>query len=528
VTATLTSRPSVDASKRADADGPVIVAPRRRTWPVWADAVVVGVLTAVIGSLFVWVPSLWFDEAATVVAAERSWAALGRMLGTVDIVHATYYAFMHLWFDVFGYSPVSLRMPSVLATGVTAGLTVTLGRVLVGRRTGIVAGLLFAILPRVTWMAIEGRSFAISTLICVAATLVFVIAWRRTVAGKSSWRWWIAYTVLAVLSCAVFLYAAFIVLSHGISAVLGLVRLRRQGVRVPRVKKVAARWVLAGAIATLGCIPIALMSSKQSQQVSWIPKPSADTVGSVETTQWFTGNPAFAILAWVLVVLSITVMLARPSLAHTSTLLVLTPLLVVPTASLIAISYFHSPLYSPRYLTMGTPFIAVLMAVGLAAVPWRPVIAAVLLGAAAISVPTFLEQRQPEAKDNSAWNQVADLIASQRAAEPAGTRGAVIYGPVRRHPAAKSRIIADTYPAAFVGLDDITLDKNINQVDGLWETQHKVLTVIDKTQDDDVVWLVTSNKQDWRPSITADLAAQGFHLAQQWHFSKTNVVKYER
>lgn len=528
MSATLTSRPSLESPTRADLPGRIVASRSTGRWPVWADAVAVGLLTSVIGSLFVWVPSLWFDEAATVVAAERSWAALGRMIGTVDIVHATYYAFMHVWFNVFGYSPVSLRMPSVLATGVTAGFTVTLGRMLVGRRAGIVAGLLFAILPRVTWMAIEGRSFAISTMICVAATLVFVIAWRRTVAGKTSARWWMLYTVLAVLSCAVFLYAAFVVLSHGITAVLGLVRLRRQGVRVPRVKKVAARWLLAGAIATLGCIPIALMSSSQSQQVSWIHKPSAGTVRSVEITQWFSGNGGFAAVAWVLVVLSITVMLARPSLAHTSTLLVLSPLLVVPTASLIAISFVHSPLYSPRYLTMGTPFIAIFMAVGLAAVPWRPVIAAVLVGAAALSLPTFLEQRQETAKDGAAWNQVADLVASQRAAEPAGTKGAVIYGPVRRHPSAKSRIIADTYPAAFVGLDDITLDKTINQVDGLWETQHRVLTVIDKITDDDVVWLITSNKQDWRPSITADLAQQGFHIAQQWSLPRTNVVKYER
>jgi mannosyltransferase len=523
----LTSRPSVDASKRADADRSV-EGPAKPRWPVWADAVLIGALTSIIGSLFVWVPSLWFDEAATVVAAERSWAALGRMIGTVDIVHATYYAFMHLWFDVFGYSPVSLRMPSVLATGVTAGLTVTLGRMLVGRRVGIVAGLLFAVLPRVTWMAIEGRSFALSTMICVAATIVFVVAWRRTVAGRSSARWWVLYTVLAVFACAVFLYAAFVVLSHGVTAVLGLVRLRRQGVRVPRVKRVAARWLLAGAIATLGCIPLALISSSQSQQVSWIPKPSAGTVYSVDTTQWFAGNPGFAILAWVLVAVSIVVMLARRSLAHTATLLVLLPLLVVPTASLIIISVMHSPLYSPRYLTMGTPFIAVLMAVGVASLPWRALIAAVLVAATALSVPTFIEQRQPTAKDEAAWNQVADLIAAQRAAEPAGTDAAIVYGPVRRHPSSKSRIIADAYPAAFEGLDDITLKNDIENVDGLWETQYALEAVVSKTADDDVVWLVTSDKQDWRPRVTADLARWGFHAAQQWSLSRTNVVKYER
>lgn len=526
MTATLTSRPAA-AATRVRSDAPP-APPTRRRWPVWADSVLVGVATAIVGSLFVWVPSLWFDEAATVVAAERSWAALGRMIGSVDVVHASYYAFMHLWFDVFGYSPVSLRMPSVIATGVTAALTVTLGRVLVGRRTGIVAGVLFALLPRVTWMAIEGRSFALSTMVCVAATLVFVVAWRRTVAGATSARWWILYTVLAVLACVVFLYAAFIVLAHGVSAVLGLVRLRRQQVRMPRVKKVAARWLLAGVIAAIGCIPFALVSSGQSQQVSWIPRPSAGTVHSVVTTQWFAGNPAFAMFAWALVVFSLAVTVVRRSLARTSALLVLLPLIVVPTAALIAISFVHSPLYSPRYLTMGTPFIAILMAVGVAAVPWRPVIAAVLVGATALSIPTMVDQRQPEAKDNSAWNQVGALVAAERAAEPAGTNAAVVYGPVRRHPTAKSRIISDAYPAAFAGLDDITLKHDINHVKALWETQWPLEAVIKKTQNDDVVWLITSDKQDWRPRVTSDLARWGFHIAERWTFSKTNVVKYER
>jgi mannosyltransferase len=169
-----------------------------------------------------------------------------------------------------------------------------------------------------------------------------------------------------------------------------------------------------------------------------------------------------------------------------------------------------------------------MMAVAVAAVPWRRVIALVLLLALVLTAPTWERQRQPEAKDSAAWNQVADLVAGQRALEPAGTTEGVVFGPVRRHPKATSRIIENTYPAAFEGMSDFTLETPAAETGGLWEVQHPLEDVVDRTDDLDVVWLITSDKQDWRPRVTADLAARGFHVADEWHLTRTNVLKYER
>ncbi|MBT2504092.1 hypothetical protein [Curtobacterium sp. ISL-83] len=171
-----------------------------------AAPVVVGAAAALVAVAFSWVPSVWYDEAATVVSAGRPWADLGREVSHVDIVHATFYSFMHLWFQLVGYSPFTLRLPSALAVGAAAGLVVVLGRLLVDVRVGVLAGAFFALMPRVTWMGSEGRSFALATLIAVAATIVFVIAHRRMTSGGRAWPWWIAYVALSVLGGAVFLY----------------------------------------------------------------------------------------------------------------------------------------------------------------------------------------------------------------------------------------------------------------------------------------------------------------------------------
>ncbi|MET4783376.1 hypothetical protein [Glaciihabitans sp. UYNi722] len=41
-----------------------------------------------------------------------------------------------------------------------------------------------------------------------------------------------------------------------------------------------------------------------------------------------------------------------------------------------------------------------------------------------------------------------------------------------------------------------------------------------------VVWLVTSDKQDWRPSITQKLGALGYALDGEWSFTGVNVLRY--
>jgi mannosyltransferase len=520
--------------------------------------VLIGVLATVVSGAFLWVPSVWYDEAATVVSATRTWGQLWAMIHTVDLVHATYYAFMHLWFDVFPYSPVSLRVPSALATGVAAGLTVSLTRILVDRRTAVVAGLLFVLLPRVTWMGGEGRSYALSALFAVALTLVLVVAARRTAEDghartrRSITLWWVGYAVLAVVACAFFLYVALLVVGHALTMLVRVLRDRhdhaaeraavdewaRTGavavVPAPGTTSVRSSrrallgWFAGAGVAGLASLPLAWFIASQNSQVSWIERPSFSTLRGVLVTQWFPGNENFAVFALVcagatLVVLSLRLVPAARGFAE-----VVLPWMVVPTVGLVGVSLVVDPLYSPRYLTFGTPAIAMTMAVAVAAIPWRRVIALVLLVAVVLTSPTYVEQRQPEAKDKSAWDQVADLVAGERATEAPGTREGLVFGPVRRHPGATSRIIQDTYPDAFRGMSDFTLETPGCETDGLWETQHPLGDVLDRTDDLDVVWLITSDKQDWRPRVTEELGSAGFTLDQEWGLTRTNVLKFTR
>lgn len=522
----------------------------------WGDALLVGVIGLLVSVAFSWVPSVWYDESATIVSAQRTWGELWREIHSVDAVHATYYALMHGWFALVGYSPFSLRFPSAVATGVAAGLLTLLGRELTTKRTGIVAGLLFVMLPRVTWMGGEGRSYATSTALATAATLVFLHALKSSRSASTatdrtrSRRWWALYGVLALASTAVFLYSALLIVGHGVTLVVWILRERRaRRVRVESAlpwRSTITGWIVSAGVAGLLLVPLARLAGSESKQISWIKRPDLSTFGDFFMWQWFVTNWWFAAFAWGLVLVGAAAALwavrrrgAGVDMRAASTVAggavstpgvwaVALPWMLVPSLGLIAVSLVSSPLYSPRYVTFAAPAMAVLMAVGLTAIKPRRLLVGGLIVALALTLPTYVSQRLPEAKDNSSWAEVAALVTRERAIEGVNATDAIIYGHIRRHPTGSARNIAYSYPAAFTGMTDVTLKTPAAESGQLWETRYPLSKTIERVDGHAYVWLVTSNKQDLRPSVTKALAAEGYQLQDQWHLTRVNVLRYRR
>ncbi|MCU1530034.1 MAG: hypothetical protein JWP75_3797 [Frondihabitans sp.] len=477
---------------------------------------------------FSWVPSVWYDESATIVSATRTWKELWTEIHHVDAVHATYYALMHAWFAAVGYTPFSLRFPSAVAIGVAAAVVTMLASQLTDKRTGFVAGLLFVLLPRVTWAGGEGRSYAIETALAAGLSLVFVYASRRTRSDARYFRWWALYGILAVASTFMFLYAALVVVAHGVTLALWALRSRRAGRTTPW-RPALGGWIVAAGIAGLLAVPLAKLSTAESKQIGWIGKPDLSVFGEFFTTQWFTGNPAFTVFGWALVAVGIVVTLRKGARYNSPNVLQMTiPWMLLPPLSLIAISLVSNPLYSPRYVTFCAPTVAILMATGLTSIRLRSLIAAGLVVSLGLTLPSYVAQRQPEAKDNSSWKEVAALITKERRIEGINATDAIIYGHIRRHPTGSARNIAYAYPSAFTGMTDVTLKTSAAQSGQLWETRYPLSKTIERVDGHHYVWLVTSNKQDLRPSVTKALAGEGYHVTDEWHLKWVNIVRYQR
>jgi mannosyltransferase len=501
--------------------------------PTWLPVLIVGVLAAVVSAALSWVPSIWYDEAATVVSATRSGPQLWTEIHQVDIVHATYYALMHVWFDLVGYNPFTLRLPSAIAIGIAAALVVVLGRMLVDTRTGVLAGVFFLLMPRVTWMGSEGRSFAMDTALAVAATILFVAAHRRTTSGGRSWPWWIAYTVVSLLGGAMFLYLALVTVGHGVTALVPFVRARSRNARSARA---FLAWLGAAVIVGVALAPVASISRAQSGQLVWIEPITRHVFEEVSVTQWFTKNIPFACFGCVLAIAGTIAALWSPR--GRALVAVALPWAAVPTLGLIAASLVTDPLYSPRYVAFAAPAAALCMAAPLALLPrtvrgtlarvgTASVIVAVIV-AAALTAPSWLAQRTVAAKDNSAWNAVAALIGRERAKEPAGQHDAIVYGSLARHAQATSRVIEETYPQSFVGIADPLLVVPSSESKGLWETQLDPSEIGTHTDGADVVWYIVSSHSTKRAAVLDSLRQAGYHVDARWQYTTSLVMRFTR
>ncbi|MFB2584334.1 glycosyltransferase family 39 protein [Herbiconiux liukaitaii] len=479
--------------------------------PRRADATLVGVLGFVVSFLGSWIPSIWYDEAATIASATRSWASLGRMVESVDAVHAVYYAVLHLWFDLVGYDPVTLRLPSAVFAGVAAALTVLLAARLLGsRRLGLLAGVVLIVLPRFTWAGGEGRSYALTMLLAVGLTLAFLAA-----TGPSARWWrWLVYGALAVLSTAVFLYLALIVAAHAVTIVVRWIARRD------------TRELLGFGITAVGVVlaslPIIVAVVGQSGQLSWVAPVDQETWRGVFLTQFFPKNPAFAVAAWALMALGFAALLLRRPLR--SVVAVLVPWLVVPTIAIMAASVLITPLYSPRYLTFALPAVAIAIAAAPMLVPnlrARAVVAvSIMTLLVVLAVPSYLGQRTPEAKQGASWSQGAGDVARIDRGEPT----ALVFGSIAYHPGATARVIEYAYPEAFRGFDDVALTVPLEESPDLWEKADPIDAPLLEGYDRAV--LVTSGRQ--RVQNEESITRAGFREVDRWYSANLVVVLYER
>ncbi|MEU1519790.1 glycosyltransferase family 39 protein [Streptomyces sp. NPDC005811] len=306
--------------------------PGRRPSPGPAEAVVVIAPSSLTVALGLWgirrENTLWGDESVTYQLAHRDLSQIWlTTTGHIDLVHALYYAVMHEIFGLFGGGLLTLRLPSVLAMSVAASGVGLLALRLAGPRAGLLAGLVFALLPQVQKYAQEGRSYAMVCALVTWATYALVVA----VPHRARWRW-VVYGSTVLLACLLHEFAVLALVAHGVTLV------------VSRVPGPALRaWGVTAAGVVAGLLPLAIRSAGQSGQVSWI------------------GGPVR--FRYLLVVAVVGVMCARAPLGvrgpvRLSALAV--PMLVLPGLLLLMASVVK-PLFVDRYVLYSNIGIALLL-----------------------------------------------------------------------------------------------------------------------------------------------------------------------
>jgi mannosyltransferase len=381
--------------------------------------------------------SVWRDEAVTYDMANRTLPELRATVVNVDLVHAAYYVLMHGLFQIFDQADplLVMRLPSVVAVVLaTAGVTV-LGRRLAGLRAGVLAGVLFAVVPQVQRFSQEGRSYALVAACVVWATFLLVGAVRI----RSVWMW-SGYALLMLTASLLHEFAILALAAHAWA--------------VPR--EAWRRWVLAAFAIVAGVAPLVLLSTRQSAQVAWI---GLDVGG----------------LAWFLGVGTAAVISARWLLRRTGSgsgeirlVRVALPLAVLPGVLLLLASLFQ-PLFVDRYILYGVAGQALLVGAALDRFlrdrkPGKPVMAAVTIAVLAVPMDSS-HLRAPDSRPD-------DATAIARAVRQLEAPGdGVLYEPSRR------RVWSLTSPQTFAGLRDIALDQAPDRSGRLYGTEVPPSTV---------------------------------------------------
>lgn len=470
-------------------------------------------------------PSLWFDEAATISAATRSIPQLWDLIGHIDAVHGLYYLGMHGWFAVFPATEFWSRFSSCLAIGGAAAGVVVLGRQFSGRTVSVCAGVLFAMLPRVTWAGIEARSYSWSTLAAVWLTVLLITAIRRDHRAL-----WAAYGALLVVSTVLNIYVVLIVIPH--AAALALLGNRRARVR----------WAVVSTIAVLIVVPFILWCRSQSFQVGWISPLGLHTVTEVVLEQYFDHSVAFALVTAAMLIAPLVVSRLRPTDSAIRRLVVIAAVWVVaPTAVLLVYSAVAQPLYYPRYLCFTTPAMALLLAVCVVAVARsREWITAALAVFALAATPNYITvQRGPYAKEGMDFSQVADVITAH-----SSPGDCIVFDNTTSWKPGPIRPITAARPAAYAHLVDPGRGKRAWQRNRLWDAHLGIWGVADQIRRCTVLWTVSERDRSvpsrqsgaaLAPGPRLDRApayqvpeSMGFHIVERWQFNFAQVVKSTR
>jgi mannosyltransferase len=424
----------------------------------WFVATLSALLATAISAAGSWIPSLWGDEAASVMSAERSLPSLAGMLGHVDAVHGTYYFGLHWWIQVFGTSPFALRFPSAVAVGLATAAVVVIAWRLDGRRMAIIAGAVCMILPRVTYMGEEARSYAFSAAAVAWLTALLIeILHRREVRSL----WWIAYGTLLAVGTYMFLYVALFAVVHAV--ILATVRARRSTL---------IGWGMAVAGAGLAAVPLGVVAVLERNQISYLANSAQVSFQTLFSSLWFS-SWWVASASWALIAVAVVVAwrARRAEIWATAdpapwiakrgspTLVgVAVAWLTVPTGILIA-AHAVIPDFTARYVSFCAPAAAILVACGIRALGdlhgWAGFVAGALL--VALIVPVYIGQRTPYAKNDSDWAEVSAAVGAH-----AHAGDSVIFDESVR-PSRRPRLALHTYPAGFAGLKDVTLDVPFTQ-----------------------------------------------------------------
>ncbi len=384
---------------------------------------VVAVLVRVIGLGHA---DLWLDEAMSYHFATLSWPELTAQL-RLDSGPPLYYLLLHLWRDMVGSHEAALRSLSVIFSVATVALVFATGRRWFGPAVGIRAALLLAVLPVPVFYAHQARAYTLLTLAGLAA---FWSLHRWLAEGRARYLWPGGIATTAALyshNYALFLLPAMV-------AVLVLIRPARRRFLgavgfIAAVVVAYAPWGLTVLRAQLGNVaPTAWMGmvwdangaagSLHGSLRALAPGARQEPYVALDPISW--AGLVSPLLIGVLLLLGVAATIRRDrSPEDRVPSICLLAYALAPLGAALLASALVAPVYLPgRIDQLVVPALVLLLAIGIEAVPWRPVRWVSQATIVGLAIVALLPNLKTDSEDSDTPGDRALAAAIATALEP--------------------------------------------------------------------------------------------------------------
>ena len=211
--------------------------------------------------------SVWFDEAVSIDVSRLGFVEQIKWVAgpSKETNPPFYYMVLHLWIPVFGDSEFVARFPSVVFGVLSIVLTCSVGRLLFGKRAGLLAALIIALSFFHIRYSQEARGYTLMVLLALVSCyslLKMVSGWKR--------RWAAVYILSSVLLCYTHYFGLFTILAQNIFCFTLFLRRGRAG------GLGFTRWILVQVTLGVLYIPGFILLVRRFSSVRgsfWIPEP---------------------------------------------------------------------------------------------------------------------------------------------------------------------------------------------------------------------------------------------------------------
>ncbi len=420
-------------------------------------------------------PGLWRDEAATIAICPRSLGQLVQFSRNLDLVHLAYYLLAQVAWQIDN-SVTAVRLISVLAMSLTAGMLVLIGRRLGSVRVGILAGLLLVVNPFASRYAQEARPFATVALLATISTYLLL-----ALLPNPSRRNQVAYATSLALLGLFNVLALMLVLAHA-----GQVWWTGD-------RQVRRRWALATAAGLAVISPFVLLSFTQRGQVSWIETPHLYDLRSLLTLEFGSRHAPLVVAVALLAALGVRYLSARGGWSRWSgwastpakrAIVLGIGWSVAPPIVLFAISQVL-PLWDVHYLLFSLPGLALLLAGLCPSLDSRSALRSyATLSTAVVLMAALGFSDQIAYRDPVTGHQEDLLSVSAQLGEEAKRGDAVLFVPT------ELRVLTEVSPQNFANLDDVALDQQPIGAANLVGTPIDTADLVGVLKPHQRVWLV--------------------------------------